>query len=367
VPSAWCESGLSGRFWPLHLKPYADELLSSWLVRLSRAYGMEASRFGACVGGYSAFWNCDVDKGLDDHLLQRLIDRTATSPARVIKTTIAGYRGFPIPELYGKGLSAWLLSIGLRGGRRHRAWLQYCPCCLQDDEDPYFRRHWRLAFVTVCPQHECQLLDRCAACAAPCNIQQLRNDADTITRCYACQFDARWAQAPGLERTAGRYRVIQAQRLLIEALSQGQYPLTHAKSVTTEEFLSVLRHLGRLLIAPQHAQGLRRGFCGEMGEPYFEPSFPSSRGRAIEVLSVSDRFALMLLLAWWLNDWSDQFVAICAMAKLSVTDLMSPFLNPPDWYEDAVRQVTDGRFAGMKCASYGTVRPVDSDAVYQSL
>lgn len=352
MPNAWFESGLSGRFWPLRLKPYDDELLASWLVRLSRAYGMQASRFGASVGRRPGFWSRDVDKGLDGHLLQSLIDRTATLPARVLETTFLGYHGFPIQDLYSNGLSAWILSIGLRDGRRHRAWLQYCPYCLQDDDDPYFRRHWRLAFVTVCPQHECRLLDRCAACAAPCNIHQVPKDADTITRCYACQFDARRAQAPSLDHTASRYRMMQVQRLLVEALSQGQYPLTRAKCVATEEFLSVLRHLGHLLIVPKHAQELRRGFCGEIGEPYFEPSFPSSRRRAIEVLSVADRFALMLLLAWWLNDWPDQFVAIGAMAKLTVTDFMSHFLNSPNWYKDAVWQVVDSRFAAMKFASY---------------
>jgi hypothetical protein len=356
VPNAWCEAGLSGRVWPLRLKPYTEELLSSWVVRLSRVYGMDASRFGASVGRYSPFWNRDIDKGLDGHLLQVLIDHTAAPAARVLETTMSGYRGFPIQELYDHGLSAWLLSIGVRDGRRHRAWLQYCPYCLQDDEDPYFRRHWRLAFVTVCPQHSCRLLDRCAVCAAPCNIHQVPHDADTMTRCYVCQFDARRAQAPGLDHTAGRYRMMQLQMLLVEALRRGRYPLTRATSVATAEFLSVLRHLGRLLIAPKHAQTLRQGFCGEMGEPYFEPSFPSARGRAIEVLSVTDRFRLMLLLAWWLGDWPDQFVAICAMAKLTVTDLVSRFLSPPYWYEHAVWQVADGRFAGMKFASYGLRR-----------
>ena len=49
MPSAWCEAGLSRRFWPLRLKPYTEELLASWVVRLSRMYGMDASRFGAVV------------------------------------------------------------------------------------------------------------------------------------------------------------------------------------------------------------------------------------------------------------------------------------------------------------------------------
>jgi len=89
VPSAWCESGLSGGLWPLRLKPYDDELLASWLVRLSRAYGMEASRFGASITHDSAFWNRDVDKGLDDNLLQSLIDRTGVPVQSMQKVPIS--------------------------------------------------------------------------------------------------------------------------------------------------------------------------------------------------------------------------------------------------------------------------------------
>jgi hypothetical protein len=357
------EPPLSGRLWPIHLKPCDDELLSSWLVRLSRAYGTDPRRFCASVWRHSAFWSRDIDKGIYEDVLEVLVDKTATPPAGVLGTTFWGYRGFPAWELYGSGFSPWILSIGLRSGRRHRPWLQYCPYCLQADDDPYFRRQWRFTFVTVCPSHYCRLLDRCVACAAPCNIHQVPSDATAITRCYRCQFDARRARAPILDNTAGHYRVVQFQTLLVEALHRLWYPLSRAESVPTEEFLSVLRHLGRLLITRKRAPELRRGFCGHMGEPYFEPFFPSPRGRAVEVLSVADRFVLMLLLGWWLDDWPDQFVAMCAMTKLTVTDLRCNFLSQPDWYEDAVAQVARGRFAGMKFASYGTASSVASSFV----
>lgn len=328
---------------------------------------MEASRFGASIWRHSAFWNRDIDKGIYPDVLEVLIDQTATPLARAFDTTFWDYRGFPAWQLYGNGVSPWLLSIGLRGGRRHRPWLPYRPYCLHDDHDPYFRRKWRLTFVTVCPPHRCRLLDRCVACGAPCNIYHVSSDADAITHCYRCQFDARRTQAPTLENTAGRHRLMQFQTLLIEGLHREQYPLSRTVSVSTEEFLLVLRQLGRLLSTRKRSGELRAGLCGEMGDPYFEPSFSSSRGRAIEVLSVRDRFRLMLLLAWWLGDWPDQFVAICAMAKLTVTDLRSNLSNPPDWYEEAVDQVARGRFAGMKFASYGTVRSVASRAMKQIL
>ena len=217
MPNAWFDSGLSGRRWPLHLKPYHDELLSSWVVRLSRAYGMEAGRFCVSVWRHSTFWSRDIDKGIYPEVLEGLIDRTATPLPRVFNTTFWGYRSFPAWDLYDNGVSPWLLSIGLRGRRRHRPWLQYCPSCLYDDDDPYFRRQWRLMFVTVCPRHRCQLLDRCVAWSAPCNIDQVPSAAEAITHCYRCQFDVRRAQAPTLDNTAGHHCLMQLQTLLIGA------------------------------------------------------------------------------------------------------------------------------------------------------
>ena len=49
------------------------------------------------------------------------------------------------------------------------------------------------------------------------------------------------------------------------------------------------------------------------------------------------------------------------------TDLSRDFASPPDWYEEAVHQVALGWFAGMKFASYGTVRSVGSRTTQQIL
>ena len=60
-------------------------------------------------------------------------------------------------------------------------------------------------------------------------------------------------------------------------------------------------------------------------------------------------------------------LAICAITKLTITDLVSHFSNPPDWYEEAAGQVVRGRFAGMKFGSSGAVSAVESDAMPQML
>ena len=226
-----------------------------------------------------------------------------------------------------------------------------CPWCLQGDAEPYFRRQWRLTFVTLCPQHRCQLLDRCAACAAPCHLHHVPRDAAAITCCYRCQFDARRAGAPRVVRPADHHRLIQFQTSLVAALHRGWYPLAPTASVPTEESLAVLKHLGRLLITRHRAHALRRERRSPLETLAWEPSWLSSPERTIEVLPVTDRGALMRLLAWWLDQWPEQFVAMCAMAQLTRTDLRSGFLAEPDWYAVAVAQVPQSRFAGMQWVS----------------
>lgn len=213
------EHGLSGRLWPIHVKPYADELVSSWVVRLSRAYGTDAQRFCPSVWRHAAFWSRDIDQGLYPDVLEVLSAKTATPRARGLETTLGESRGCPARELSGKGngCSPWLLSLGMRNGRRQGAWVAYGPLCLQGDAEPYFRRQWRLTFVTICPRHRCQLLDRCAACAAPCHRHHVPRDAEASTCCYRWQCDARRARAAGVASPADRHRLRQFQTLLVEA------------------------------------------------------------------------------------------------------------------------------------------------------
>ncbi len=358
---------LSGRLWPLHSKPYDDELLCAWLIRLSRAYGVEPGRFCAIIWRHPAFRSRDIDKGIYNDILQVLAEHTATPPSRVLDTTLRGYPGYPSWELAHNRRPPWVLSIGLRGGRRQQPWLQYCPYCLQDDADPYFRRHWRLAFVTVCPQHHCRLLECCIACAAPCNLHQVPGDADAITCCYRCRFDARRTQASGLNATADHHRVAQFQTALVAALRRGWCALSPTQSVPTVQYLLVLQQLARLLVTRNRAKERRTRFCQHLGVVYFEPSFPSFQGRAIEVLSVADRFSLMLLLSKWLEGWPDQFVALCAMAKLTITDLRRDLLLKPDWYDEAVGQVARSQFADREFVSSGTASSVAATSVKSHL
>lgn len=88
---------------------------------------------------------------------------TARTPATLIELTAMG---FPLRPRSSDPL-CWLLGKG--GGTPKLAelgagWLQYCPQCLDEDTEPYYRRIWRLVPVTCCIQHELVLLDECTSC-----------------------------------------------------------------------------------------------------------------------------------------------------------------------------------------------------------
>ncbi|WP_288390320.1 TniQ family protein [uncultured Acinetobacter sp.] len=57
----------------------------------------------------------------------------------------------------------------------------YCPLCL--DEQPFFKKIWRLKPVYACPIHSIFLVDHCPQCKAPIHLQ-----SGTISTCSSCTY-----------------------------------------------------------------------------------------------------------------------------------------------------------------------------------
>lgn len=313
------EHGLSGRLWPVRCKPYRDELLTSWLVRLSRAYGADPTGFYAEVWPPQHVWNRDVDKGIDDHLISLLAAKTSTSRTRVLATTMRGYPGYRAKDLRVMKSLPWLLNPLVRGYTRSKPWLQYCPSCLQGDADPYFRRSWRLAFVTVCPKHRRYLLDRCDHCAAALNFHLLAGDAEAITLCYHCRYDMRSAHSPMIhERTPDERRLLQLQRFLLKTLRNKLCQLEGVSPIPSVAFFDRLRRLMRHFLTMMHTPAFKMAFSEHLDASFFESHLASVKRHSLEALDIDDRQLFMLFLAWWVEQLPDMFRALCSeMAVVS--------------------------------------------------
>ena len=331
---------LSGQLFPRHVKPQADELLSSWLTRLSLAHGLPPRAFGTILWPARQIWTGDIDRRATPDMLSILAQKTATSHRRAFATTLSAYDGALWEGLESSRSRHWLLLCAIQRQRRGRPGLQYCPQCLRADTTPYFRRCWRLGFVTVCTEHRRRLLDRCPACGDPVNFHLLPPDTDTITRCDQSQLDFVVVEAPPLDTSPGHQRLITFQTRLLRALTTGWYPLAEGQMVRLPHYLRVVRHLGGLLVTHRDADHRRAGFCRRVEQPYFVPCLPTSKQWALEGLSVTDRYRLLLLLAWWLEDWPEQFVTVCFDLLIWPRDLLRRMASPPPWYAHTVEKVS---------------------------
>ncbi len=190
-----------------------DELLTSWLVRLARANSARLHVFTVDLFGRKnperphfpmiAHWHRDLDRTFKPDDLEELARRTELPVERVRRTTLEPLERRLTARTYlGTGVARWLLPIGVRQLVRLDYGLQFCPHCLREDAVPYFRRVWRLAFLTICPVHWTPMLDRCPACRSPVNFARREFGGDghricrsPITECFSCGFDLREASA----------------------------------------------------------------------------------------------------------------------------------------------------------------------------
>ena len=334
------ETCLSGKLWPVHLKPKEDELLSSWLARLALAHGLRLKSFAWRVCPARSVLGRDIDLCKDPATLKTLAEKTNTPSARLFASTLVSYEGRLAEELGYH--SPWVLARHLRVRPQKRFGLHYCPWCLISDGEPYFRRHWRLAFVVLCPTHRALLLDRCQKCGAPVSYERqspnslTSNEPWTLTQCHVCSIDLReWA--------ADRYRnAVEAAELEFQAsleatLRRGWVQLPYNGAVYSHLFFSGLYHIVGRLIDGQIASRLQKSLRQNYG---INLSIDFSTGQKIflERLDVAQRRGLLQSVNLLLQEWPDTFVRFCRANNLASHRLIRSKRPVPFWYWRVVRE-----------------------------
>ncbi|NKX68265.1 TniQ family protein (plasmid) [Labrenzia sp. 5N] len=182
--------------WPVIVAPQSEELLSSWLHRLAIANGVAPRDFarvlGPGSGPGSGLWTASLDLRLPAPVAACLLTHTGVSRQKLVAMSLKR--------------SAWrplLLPLRSRGRRGRSTWLQYCPCCLAEDAQPYFRRRWRLATWISCPDHGCGLRDRCRSCGSGIAASD-QPDLAPQHLCVRCGFDLRRAPKVAVSTSARR-------------------------------------------------------------------------------------------------------------------------------------------------------------------
>lgn len=337
--------------WPIRLKPKDDELLSSWITRLSMAHGLSVSRFLSAV--YTKISNpfnlmsVDIDNSIRADLTFLLAQRTGTPVDRVTLTTLAVYEGI-LYERHGRtGRRQGIIPVA-RSHVRRRHGLQFCPQCLSEDSEPFFRRRWRLVPFVFCAKHKVQLFDRCTACGNVVDLYANTKSStdlvsrDAITRCYSCHSDLRETTHAATPCVPSQDE-IRFQEKLLNALEQRWVEVRKDSRVYSLSYFIVLRRLMKMLLHRRKGADLRKKISQASGIEMFSISYPNTNS-SVEDLDVYHRRNLLNMARWLLTDWPERFIEFCKTNDIRCDTLFGNHTNYPFWYWSVVREHLDGSY-----------------------
>jgi transposase len=329
---------LSGKL-PIHFQPKEDELLSSWICRLALAHGADLASFNSTImpaeTSKRAVICRDIDRRTDSKLIITLAEKAGAPVDRVFASTLAAYGCSLFEQLSHRDRPVWFTPIWSNLPFSIRPGLQYCPLCL-DQEEPYYRRKWRLACITICTEHNVHLLDRCAMCSAPISFQKAisngprQSPSARMTFCYSCKSDLRRVRL----ESAGHHEV-SFQQLVERALDKGWVEMPGIGALYSMLFFPVLHQLMRLVAIGERSASLRKSISQRYGIELFEISFPKKL-RKVAHLNVCERRGVLALTRRLLDYWPDVFVEFCITNRIYSNDLFSEHRQYPFWFSSVV-------------------------------
>ncbi|WP_439022897.1 TniQ family protein [Agarivorans sp. QJM3NY_29] len=247
---------------------------------------------------------------------------------------VAGYMHTPLELAWNTTLGSyagWLFESAehkcnlLRAGetRHHLLFQQYCPVCLREGI-PYYRKSWRISFVTVCYQHQCRLLDCCHKCGAPVMVNA--NDSKDkfkvyngeFSACHSCGNDLRTAPC-----SRAKKGVLSATKVFLDTLDKGYVSLDGRHWVYSFSYFIVIKHLMRLLIE-RHQETRNHGVLND-----------------VDCLPIDARYLALAEIGNAFSSWPDLFLEFCRNKALNYSSMTSMEKtnngNVPYWFSKAVK------------------------------
>jgi len=331
--------GLTSPLWPIRYKPFDDELLSSWLVRLARGHGLRVQTFcNLLFGNRLQVWNRDIDRLGPDWLVDVLSERTGTPIETARGTTLRSYVGVLYSTSRASGTLQWITTLQVFHRTRHGYGMQYCAKCLLEDKVPYFRKIWRVAFVTTCLVHQCMLRDRCHTCGE--GVAFHRGDMGTpqarrresLADCFACGNSL----ASELPEPVECYD-LQAMQWLSD-LQRAVMSGASGKKLVDE--FNVMRQMSLLLLSKYPSLTLHSHICAKLNLRY--PEMTSAR-QPLESRALVERHHLAQLASWLMMDLESRLKEAWRAKAVRYNHLLKDFDNAPTHYQKLVGKFSNWR------------------------
>jgi len=174
------------KFWAERPEPIEGESLSSWMIRTSIANLTNLSKLISELD-YNPNY-IDLDLHLKREIIQLFIDKTGVSEKKLREISLIDVkksyeiiqRKSSLNILQQLWITSWY--------KNNKNSLRYCPLCLKEDKMPYFRKEWRLSYISFCPIHNCFLENECPVCNSGIAPYLLKWDS-SLKNCYKCGAD----------------------------------------------------------------------------------------------------------------------------------------------------------------------------------
>jgi len=314
---------------PLHPQPQHDELLSSWMVRLAFANGFFLHTFYNKVLNYKGpIWTRDIDRFCPNNLLDLIASNTGQNIESLKNLTFYEYIGTIVDKITINGNSRWIMPQGKYHRLHKRASVQICPLCLK--EKSYFKKQWRLSLFAICEKHQCLLYERCPKCNSYISYHRLGINNkpillpdENIARCYFCGLEFQKLLPERLDNVyVGNYA-----QLLTNLIKNNDYGY-YQYSDSSVEFYNGVRFLISAIIG-RRGEKLRNRLYLKTNIELSEIS--SKKIIGFEYLSVKERFNIMIVIAWLLNNWPNNFISIFKVLKYTKSNFTDYKKIIPIW------------------------------------
>lgn len=315
---------------PIHPRPQKDELLSSWLIRLSLSNGYCSHTFFKHVLGYDKeIWTRDIDRSATKEFIALLSKETGQTIEQVNKLCLRSLVGYLFEELKENAKSHWILPLGIRHRIYTHNGMQCCPVCLRE-KVVYFRLHWRLSFYTICEKHHCLLIDHCPNCKKPIDFRRHAIGAKreypaihNLRLCGYCLYDL--SKASIVYPNKNEKIIIAPYIEFIKNYIKGTWNLSLSPA-------SSLPYYNGIWVLSSWLAGRKSKIIMDLLRYYSRVMFKktiNTHNNEFEYLSLEERFNLFILTFWFIDDWPKRFIRICNDANINKSDFTDYYLNLP--------------------------------------
>ncbi|MGJ7554635.1 TniQ family protein [Variovorax sp. RB3P1] len=292
-------------------RPFEGESLSSWRQRTAARNGFRL--YPTEIGELR---RSDPDFGHSADVLKSIAYKSRLAAKDLMPLCLSSLEGKVFLATRMREHPNWILRTRYSHGTLIPG-PSYCPFCV-GVESPYFRLEWRVAFVTTCRCHGCELLDACPQCGAgvwPVGANSEKRFAGKHMPLGICLECGTPLGAPandlGIPLLVSADDQLWAARLLA---GEPQH-LNDSLCVSSADYLMGLDALCHLFIRRRALERLSKSSApwGELTKDCFE-QVPVNQ---IEYLGIAARRRLINALRPLLRDWPSRFVEFAAITRLT--------------------------------------------------